>query len=235
VVLSDRSPGTATATATGSATVGILLGDANGNGIQDNGETTLSVPWAAAQQLLNASDTNPDVRVSMMKQALEAQINIDHGEADPGLFPGQPAGHDLITEAVDWLKGLAPFTYSPTSGNVDINHDGILQTGTTNLGNDYNTATQAFTTPLQKSTMNSWQQYVDTINSPPQTGDILINGHDLRNALAAFNTNQLVTLMAGSQVGWNNGGVISDVHANTANTFLTVLADNHVIAAPTHA
>ena len=238
VTLSDKAPGTATATATSTATVGILLGDANGNGIQDNGETTLSVPWAAAQQLLNASDTNPDVRVSMMKQALQAQLKIDGGEADPGLLPGgQPAGHDLITEAVDWLRGVAPFVYSPTSGNVDINHDGILETGTTNLGNDYNTTTQAFTTPLQKSTMNSWQQYVDTINSPPQTGDVLINGQDLRNALAAFNTTQLVTLMAGSvsEVGWNNGSVVSDVHPNTANTFLTVLADNHVIAAPTHA
>ncbi|GGI34587.1 hypothetical protein GCM10010987_80110 [Bradyrhizobium guangdongense] len=230
--LSDRSPGTATATATGSATVGILLGDANGDGVQDNGETTLSVPWAAAQQLLNASDTNPDVRISMMKQALRAQLNIDAGEADPGLFPGQPAGHDLITEAVDWLRGLSPFTYAPTSANVDINHDGILQTGATSIGNDYNTVTQAFTTPPQKATMNAWLQYVDTIHSPPQSGDLLINGQDLRNALAAFNANQLVTLMAGTQVGWNNGSVTTDIQPNTANTFWNVLADNHVIAAP---
>jgi hypothetical protein len=172
----------------------------------------------------------------MMKQAILAQENIDNGKADPGLFPGQPAGHDLITEAVSWLKGVAPFTYSPISTNVDTNRDGVLQTGpVAGSGVEYNTTTHAFMSPLQKSTMNSWVQYVDTINSTPQTGDILINGQDLRNALVAFNTSQLVTLMAGTQVAWNNNGAISDIHPNTANTFLTVLADNHVIAAPTHA
>ena len=169
----------------------------------------------------------------MMKQALLAQQNIDSGRADPGL---QSAGHDLITDAVDWLLGLAPFTYSPFSTNVDINHDGKIQIGTTaSAGVEYNTTTHAFTSPFQKSTMSGWTQYVDAIQSPPQTGDIMINGQDLRNALAAFNSNQLVTLMAGSQVGWSNGGPPGDIHPNTANGFLTVLADNGVILAPHHA
>jgi hypothetical protein len=234
VTLADDTPGTALAIATTTLNVGVLLGDANGNGVQDTGETTLFVPGAAAQELLNASSSNPDLRVSMMKQALEAQINIDHGNGDPGSLS---AGHDLITDAVAWLRGLAPFTYAPVGGNVDLNHDGILESGATSAGNDYNTTTQMFTTPGVKSTMAAGLQYVDAVNSPPQTGDIMINGQDLVNALAAYNTNKLV--IASAQVGWDAsgmaGGTLSDQHSNTASGFLAVLKDNHVISGPTHA
>jgi hypothetical protein len=36
-------------------------------------------------------------------------------------------------------------------------------------------------------------------------------------------------------VGWETGGMASDIHANTATGFLTVLKDQHVIAGPTQA
>jgi hypothetical protein len=59
----------------------------------------------------------------------------------------------------------------------------------------------------------------------------------LKNALQAFNNNgvQLVTAMAGLEVGWNGTGALTDTHANTADTFWTVLKDQGVIAGPTHA
>jgi len=233
VTLADDAPGTATAIASTTLDVGVLLGDSNGDGIADNGETTLFVPGAAAQQLLNSNSA--DMRQSMMKQALEAQIAIDNGNADPGL---SSAGHDLISDAVKWLTGVAPFTYFPFGGNVDQNHDGILEAGPTTAGNDCNTTTESFTSPALKPTMTAGVQYVDAVNATPQTGDIMINGNDLLNALAAFNTNKLVTLMAGAQIGWNSsgipGGPVSDVQANTVSGFLTVLKDQNVIAGPTH-
>jgi hypothetical protein len=202
--------------------LGGLLGDANGDGRTDNGETTLFIPLAAAQQLINSSDSSLDARQILMKQAITAQLNIDNGDKDPGLYPGQSAGHDLIEEAVKWLTGQAPFTYSDgRTGNVDTNHDGILEiNGLGSSGIEYNTTLAAFSSPALASSEQAWQAYVDPIHSPPQTGDIMVNGQDVKNALQAFNLNQLITSMAGFHVGWNNNGTVNDVHANTADTFL---------------
>ena len=63
----------------------------------------------------------------------------------------------------------------------------------------------------------------------------MVSGQNLKNALEAFNVDQLVTSMAGFQVGWNNNGVVTDISANTGNSFWTVLKENQVIAGPTHA
>jgi hypothetical protein len=179
VTLADDAPGTASKTVNTSVTPGVLLGDVNGNGVTDPGETTLFVPEVAAQQLINHASST-DLRVSVMTQALDAQIRIDQGEADPGsLTPGQ----DLITGVVDWLRGLAPFT-SSLSGNVDLNHDGTLESGPTNAGNEYNTTSQAFTSPI-----------VTANTSAGSVGQLI-------KAVSAFNMDQLVTFMAGTKVGW---------------------------------
>jgi hypothetical protein len=222
---------TATATASTTLNVGVLLGDANGNGVTDPGENTLFVPEVSAQQLLN-HPTSADLRISMMSEALQAQIKIDQGAADPGL---QSAGFGLMSDATNWLLGDAPFVYAPAGGNVDTNHNGTLDTGATNAGVEYNTATQSFTTPPVKATMAAGQQYVDVVSSVPHSGDLMANGNDLVNALAAFNAGELVTLAGGAQVGWESGGTVIDQHPNTATGFLTVLKDQHVIAGPTHA
>jgi hypothetical protein len=221
-----------TATASTTLNVGVLLGDANGNGVTDSDENTLFVPEASALQLLN-HPTSADLRISMMSEALQAQIKIDQGAADPGQLS---AGFGLISDAVDWLLGDAPFVYSPVSGNVDTNHNGVLDAGATSAaGVEYNTTTESFTTPPVKSTMAAGAQFVDLVSSTPQTGDLMGNGNDLVNALTAFNAGQLVTLAGGAQVGWESGGMVIDTHPNTATGFLTVLKDQHVITGPTHA
>jgi len=216
----------ATSTATASATlnVGVPLGDANG-------KNTLFIPEVSAQQLLDHS-ASADLRISMMSEVLQTQIKIDHGAADPGL---QSAGFGLVSDAVNWLLGDAPFVYSPAGGNVDTNHNGLLDAGATNAGFEYNTATQSFTTPPLKKTMAAGRQYVDVVSSVPHSGDLMVNGNDLVNALAAFNVGELVTLAGGAQVGWESGGALVDTHPNTATGFLTVLKDQHVIAGPSHA
>ena len=111
---------TSTATASTTLNVGVLLGDANGNGVTDAGEHTLFVPEVSALQLLN-HPASADLRISMMSEALQAQIKIDHGMADPGL---QSAGFDLTSDATNWLLDDAPFVYSPVSGIVDTNRNG---------------------------------------------------------------------------------------------------------------
>lgn len=120
---------------------------------------------------------------------------------------------------------------------MDTNHNGVLDAGPTNSGEEYNTTTRSFTTPPVKSTMAAGLQYVDAIGATPHTGDIMMNGTDLLNVLTAFNAGELVTLMGGTEVGWESGGVgpAVDVQSNTSSGFLTVLKDQHVIAGPTHA
>ena len=41
-------------------------------------------------------------------------------------------------------------------------------------------------------------------------------------------------LQPGFQVGWNDNGLVTDIAANTANTFWTVLRENAAIAGPTN-
>lgn len=80
---------------------------------------------------------------------------------------------------------------------MDTNHNGVLDAGPTNSGEEYNTTTRSFTTPPVKSTMAAGLQYVDAIGATPHTGDIMMNGTDLLNVLTAFNAGELVTLMGG--------------------------------------
>ena len=63
----------------------------------------------------------------------------------------------------------------------------------------------------------------------------MANGIDLKNALAAFNVGELVTLMGGAQVALETRGAVVETKPNTATGFLTVLKDQHVIAGPTNA
>ncbi|HEY7231917.1 MAG TPA: hypothetical protein VH558_16270, partial [Pseudolabrys sp.] len=99
---------------------------------------------------------------------------------------------------------------------------------------DYNLLTAAFTSAPVKSSASAWQSYIDPINGPPQTGDILVNGRDIKNGLEAFNANQLVTSLSGLQTAWDTGGVLTDIHPNTPDAYWNILKDNHVIAGPTY-
>ncbi|MEJ0020256.1 MAG: SdrD B-like domain-containing protein [Acetobacteraceae bacterium] len=210
-----------------SGAVGVLLGDTNGNGVKDSGETTLFVSVKAAQDLIGASSSSTDMRVLMMKQAIAAQLNIDAGLSAPGVMPGDTVGADLISEAVKWLTGASPFAYSDGStGNVDTNHDGVLSVGNSN-SYEYNTSSDKFTSTSLVSSKNAWLTDKSLGLSPT---DIQVSGKDLMNALTAFNADQLVVSKDGLQVGWEgNGGSVSDIHLNTSANMWGVLKDQHVI------
>src|SRR5262245_48904316 len=165
---------------------GVLLGDANGNGKTDNGEDTLFVSLAAAQQIINSADSASDARQILMSQALAAQLNIYNGAGEP---------NDLIKEAVMWLKGEAPYQYGTNStGKVDTNGDGILSSA------EYNTSTKAFTGDANgslsgtalTSNLQAWQKFVDVAGGAASWGTAEANGEGLKNALMWFNDGHLV-------------------------------------------
>ena len=143
-------------------------------------------------------------------------------------MPGNAVvGTDLITEAVKWLTGKSPFIYPDgSSGNVDTNHDGALSASGTGSGVEFNTTAGAFTSTALTSSKNAWGTAESLGLSPT---DFKVSGQDLKNALQAFNQNQLVTSSDGMQVGWNSGGSITDIHLNNANGMWTVLKDAGVI------
>ncbi len=176
--------------------VGVLLGDANGDGKTDNGEHTLFIPLAAAQSIISQS-TSGDAHIIMLNQAIATQLNIDNGVKEPS---------DVIGQAVQWLTG---------AGNIDANHDGILQTGSgTNF--EFNTAKNALTTAALSTSSTAWQTY----NNDPLV-NVKADGEGIKNALAAFNQGQLVT--QGNDVGWSNGTSVVDVHTNTQDHFWLTL------------
>ncbi len=209
----------------GGEETGILLGDADGDGIKDAGEDVLWVSLNAALQIIKSSDSASDTRQILMSQALAAQLNIYNGV-------GQPNG--LIGEAVDWLTGETPYTYADgSSGNVDTNGDGILQSGSGNSF-EYNTTSKSFTFDANgagkpgtalTSNLQAWQKYVDVSSVDTWNSDMEANGEGLKNALMWFNQGQLVTDVTGTHVGWLSGGIVSDVNLNTIDKFWLTLHD----------
>lgn len=198
--------------------VGVLLGDANHDGLTDNGENTLFIPLAAAQQIISNSTTG-NAWIIMLNQAIATQLNIDNGVQEPV---------DLIGEAVAWLKGQSPYSYSPTS-KIDTNGDGILQVKSlTSSGFEYNDSTQAFPSSLATSGQ-AWQKLVDvgtglTFFAGGTAPDVYADGEGLKNALMAFNQGQLVTSPAsGGLVGWSDGVNVTQVNHNTLDEFWLTL------------
>jgi hypothetical protein len=231
---------------------GVLLGDSTGalaghtltsaqiTGLYASGE--LFIPDAAAIQLINSSQSANDTRQTLMSQAMAAQLNINHGDTDPGVG----TSGDLIKEAVAWLEGASPFSgfSDHSSGNVDKLHDGILG------ADDYNTSKAAFTfeggdtavwqiaNKALTSSMQAWQT-LETFITPGtfispsgvqaggSDGLVKADGEGLKNALMAFNQNQLVTDNFG-HVAWDASGSTSGPFTyeinNGPNDFWAVLA-----------
>jgi uncharacterized repeat protein (TIGR01451 family) len=173
---------------------GVLLGDINGNGIRGDDGTNnyLFVSLAAAQKIILSSDSASDTRQILMKQALAAQLNINNGEVQP---------NNLINEAVRWLKGEGPwegpYVYSNSTGKVDTNGNGNLDS------TEFNVTTGAFTSDANgvltgtalTSNLSAWQAKVDVDDT---VFDVRANGEGLKNALMYFNQNQLITLSNGN-------------------------------------
>ncbi|HYK79160.1 MAG TPA: SdrD B-like domain-containing protein, partial [Micropepsaceae bacterium] len=204
---------------------GVLIGDMNGNGKTDAGETTLFIPLAAAQLIIDPTHSSNDARLIFMRQAIAAQLNIDNGHHDP---------NDIVGEAAKWLRGQAPFTYTDGSTGKIGNGDGVLQSSeyTISGGNFSLTGT------AQGTGTQAWNQQVDVYggpiandwdNNPSLAGNQEASGQDLKNGLQAFNSGQLVTSTDGSQVGLYNGVFVDFAHANTTDSFWLTLHDGGLI------
>jgi hypothetical protein len=183
----------------------ILLGDADGNGVQDHGETLLSTKLITGNEAftdLNTSSTG-NSKTIMLNQLVAAQLNIYNGDHDPGSYSlTTTAGHDLVGEAVQWLNG-------------------------TLLGEPVNsgkTSDAAWTTKF-------FDTGIANTNTPDPNDHIMVSGQDIKNVLEQFNMNHIVTSSDDKWVGWStDGGVtILGIHANTPDNFWLVALEHNVI------
>lgn len=203
--------------------VGVLLGDSNANGVKDGGETTLFVGLTAAQKIISSSASATDTRQILMRHALAAQLNIYNGKDSAG---GLTVGADLISKAVEWLKGDGVFIYGDgSSGDVDrVGSAGVLESGTSGTI-DFNTSTAAFTSTVLTSSKEAWWK-----DKSLGVGSFTADGEEIKNALQAFNEDRLITSADGSLVGWNNGaGGMTGAQTNNATGLWTVLQAQGVI------
>ena len=137
---------------------------------------------------------------------------------------------------------------SATSFSITIDHSATSNVNNDNLTfnfsnpTEYNTGTKLFAAALPSSSpawsgapQSAWAHVFDEAAVVhPNTGNVAVDatqvvvvadGEGLKNALAAYNQGQLVISSDGNFVGWNSGGVVSDVHANTNGAFWEILED----------
>jgi hypothetical protein len=175
---------------------GILIGDANHNGITDPGEVTVFIDLKCAQAIVCASSTNmKDRRDAFLREAIAAQLNIDNGAA-------APAG--LIKDAAEWLLGYqvdgngnilsGPGTHTypdGSSGNVTNQPfgtawtHGVAQCAVASDGTGIvtvnNGTTGQTTLPAGGTGSNAWNQggaaifnALDAFNNDPPAGNSLV-------------------------------------------------------------
>ena len=212
---------------TGADARGILIGDLNANGLRDAGEVTLFVRLDAAQQLIATGDNASDMRMLLMREALAAQLNVNNMASDSTDDSGNPEGPaDLVGEAAAWLRGLDPYLYVDSSGNVDINEDGTLSVGN-NKNFEYNIKDGVFTAdadPLTSNPKNStgqpltadlgaWQDDVDVAEL------LQASGEDLKDALTAFNARAFVVDTSGEQIAAYDGSEVTGIQDNSTDAF----------------
>lgn len=203
--------------------LGVLLGDSNANGATDAGEVTLFVGLTAAQQIISSSQSATDTLQILMRHVLATQLNIYNGKEAAG---GLTVGADLISKAVQWLRGDSPFIYSDgSSGDVGrVGAGGVLESGTSGTI-DFNTSTKSFTSTVLTSNKAAWWE-----DKALGVGSFTADGEEIKNALQSFNEDQLITSADGSLVGRKNsaGGMIS-AQTNDATGLWTVLQNHGVI------
>jgi hypothetical protein len=227
--------------------VGVLLGDADASGTGNGGEVTLSLPWLSADLVVAGStSTSSDARLILMQQAVAAQLNIDNHDADPG-FLSANGGYDLLGTAVKWLTGKLAFSdgnavsaaYNVDNGPIN----GVLDSGagkTFELNTSNTTLDKGGSLDFVGTSTSDWGvvkvgtkfdgNFVVDSNLSALLGGKYVEatGQDLKNALQAFNQDQLVTSADGSLIGWNVGGVISDVQTNNQDGMWKVLTDHSI-------
>jgi uncharacterized repeat protein (TIGR01451 family) len=196
----------------------------------------------AAQLNIDNGDVDPGVlgKVSSGDNIVGSDLISEAVKwLDPNLFP---SGSTF---------GQSPFIYpDKSSGNVDWNYNGVSNTASSGAipGVDYNTTTNAFTfmglnsagplgtanpadavsspaTSTLTSSSQAWNTPVDTGVPTLTTGDFFITGQQLKNALQAFNQNNLQTSSQFGSVSWLGAGV----QPNTAQGMYTVLHNNGIL------
>jgi hypothetical protein len=197
----------------------------NGDGKTDVGETTFFVPLAAAQLIIDPTHSANDARSILMRQAIAAQLNVDNGHHEP---------NDILSEAVFWLRGQAPFTYSDGSTGKIGNGDGVLQSSEYTISGGM----FSFTAGTLGTSTQAWTRDVDVYGGPNANdwdnssilaGNQEANGEDVKNALQSFNMGQLVTSLDGTQVGYFDGTNLTHAHANTTDSFWLTLHETGLI------
>jgi hypothetical protein len=88
------------------------------------------------------------------------------------------------------------------------------------------TGTQAWTKEVDVYGPNDGH---DWDNNPSLAGNQEANGEDLKNALQAFNSGNLVTTLSGTQVGYFNGSFVDFSHSNTIDQFWLTLHEAGLI------
>lgn len=176
----------------------LLLGDANGNGKADAGESTLLISDTLAASILSSSTTG-DARVIMLQQTIAAQLNIDNGKVQP---------NDLIGEAVKWLTGKD--AWSGNGFTVDADNNGYVDTSGNKLAGS-----------AVSTSGNAWQKFVDVTDSSTGIADWNggkeADGEGLKNALMWWNDGHLVTSTSGQVAYDTNGTAAGGINPATVN------------------
>jgi hypothetical protein len=207
---------------------GVVLGDANANGVDDGGEVTLSMSLDIAQKLVAAKlSDKSDARLNLLQQAVAAELNIYNHDDDPGKLSAS-GGNDLLGTAVKWLTGQlarADGNAVPAAWNIDTNGNGILEAASEILAG----TTVKFPT-LIKTSNYDWTGdfHIDSSNAHFGGAAVYASGEELKNALEAFNPGLLMTSADGAWVGWNNGGVITGAQHNDQDGLWKVLIDHGI-------
>ncbi|MDE2475570.1 MAG: hypothetical protein KGO48_11025, partial [Alphaproteobacteria bacterium] len=206
---------------------GVLLGDLNGNGQTDPGETTLFIPLTIADAIMGWS-VSGDIRISMLQQAIASQLNIDNNFNAPN--PNAPA--DMMTDAVLWLTGKAPFSGYSDGSSGSVISDGnfaILDNADVTIKNGSITG---LSTPALNAGKGAWSTMVNvllpgtTVTAADETAtgfNGMADGQGVQSALVDYNQGQLVVSSNGKGVGWWTGSGAIDVHSNTLDHFWLTL------------
>jgi hypothetical protein len=229
----------------GGGDYGLLLGDIGHTGVPQAGDIFFDL--TSAQLLLNSS-VSGDARVILTGQALAAQLN------DYNAGGHEPNG--LIEAAAQWLAGAGPLSNGHSNIDTNVNNDvtvpgpGTIKTVISDTaGADYTVTGGAITlggtalsssdaswsllTPNLTNHLPGSNGYMPTVltgytDINNKTINVVADGQGLSNALQAYNQGQLVISSDGSQIGWSSGGVVSDVHSNTAGEFWGILEDQNI-------
>src|SRR5262249_27585427 len=153
---------------------------------------TLTIDLSTAQSIESSAKLGDD-RMILLAQAIATQLNIYNDYNKYGVDNVEP--HNLISEAVDWLKATGGVLADGVLSASDVSTSKgklVLGTGDQTWGPDH------------------------TFGSVSG-----INGEDIANALGWFNQGQLLVSQNGSAVAW--GSPPTAFHTNDIDNFWLTL------------